>query len=513
MASTTLAERTANRPGTDTEGNISDQSTATGISSPSRTSSEKPFPIAAPPATGPTHDSEKQPAAGPGPGGPPGPWGQGPPPPNGGLSAWLQVASVFFIFFNTWGLLNTFGIFQTYYESPDSIFQPPGSVSSSNISWIGSIQSFMVLLGGLVAGPLYDRGYLKQLICVGAFGVVFGHMMLSLAKEYYQALLAQGFVVGLGAGMMFTPGVAVLQSYFSTRIGLATGLAAAGSSFGGVIYPIVFYRLIDRIGYGWSVRVIGFIALGTLAVPVVFLKQRSKPGRVRAFVDMTAFSDGPYLLFTLGSFVGFIGLYTMLFYLSFFGLDTGATDAAMAFYIVPILNAASMFGRTLPNWLSDKVGPFNILIPGALVCGALTLAMIGVKSLGVSLPSLPSFLGDDLSGKKCLLTVTVRAQAIIVVAILFGFFSGVFIALPTVCYIVLTKDKSRLGSRIGMGYAFLGLATLIGGPGGGAILQQTGHGHNWTAVWTFGGVMLLASGVLFMVLRGWRFGVRLTTKA
>ncbi|KAK3343238.1 major facilitator superfamily domain-containing protein [Neurospora tetraspora] len=495
MASTTLsplnafADRTTHGPSTDNEGNLSDQSTATGIPSPSRASSEKSSPLAAQPAattTAAAPDAEKQQ---PTTGGPPpgGGWNAGPPPPNGGLAAWLQVASVFFIFFNTWGLLNTFGIFQTYYESPSSIFQPPGSVSSSNISWIGSIQSFMVLLGGLVSGPLYDRGYLKHLICVGAFGVVFGHMMLSLVSEFWQALLAQGFVVGLGAGMMFTPGVTVLQSYFSTKIGLATGLAAAGSSFGGVVYPIVFYRLIDRIGYGWSVRVIGFIALGTLAVPVVFLKQRVKSGRVRAFVDVTAFSDGPYMLFTFGAFVGFIGLYTMLFYLSFFGLDTGATDPAMAFYIVPILNAASMFGRTLPNWLSDKAGPFNILIPGALVCGALTLAMMGVKSLG----------------------------AIIVVAILFGFFSGVFIALPTVCYIVLTKDKSRLGSRIGLGYAFLGLATLIGGPGGGAILQQTGHGghNNWTGMWTFGGVMLLVSGALFMVLRGWKFGVNLTTKA
>ncbi|EAA27839.1 MFS general substrate transporter [Neurospora crassa] len=489
MAPTTFPDRTTHGPSTDAEGNLSDQSTATGISSPSRASSEKSSPhvTAAPPLTGAAAssvapDAEKQQP-------PPttAAWNAGPPPPNGGLAAWLQVVSVFFIFFNTWGLLNTFGIFQTYYESSESIFQPPGSVSSSNISWIGSIQSFMVLLGGLVSGPLYDRGYLKYLIYVGAFGVVFGHMMLSLVSEFWQALLAQGFVVGLGAGMMFTPGVTVLQSYFSTKIGLATGLAAAGSSFGGVIYPIVFYRLIDRIGYGWSVRVIGFIALATLMVPVVFLKQRTKSGKVRALVDVSAFTDGPYVLFTFGTFVGFIGLYVMLFYLSFFGLDTGATDPAMAFYIVPILNAASMFGRTLPNWLSDKVGPFNILIPGALVCGALTLAMMGVKGLG----------------------------AIIVVAILFGFFSGVFIALPTVCYIALTKDKSRLGSRIGLGYAFLGLATLIGGPGTGAILQQTGHnGHNnWTGIWVFGGVMLLAASGIFMVLRSWKFGFKLTTKA
>lgn len=93
----------------------------------------------------------------------------------------------------------------------------------------------------------------------------------------------------------------------------------------------------------------------------------------------------------------------MLFYLSFFGLDTGATDAAMAFYIVPILNAASMFGRTLPNWLSDKAGPFNILIPGAVVCGALTLGMMGVKSLRVSslLLFVPAFLPNLLRESFC----------------------------------------------------------------------------------------------------------------
>lgn len=30
-------------------------------------------------------------------------------PPNGGVQAWLQVLSAFFMFFNSWGLVNTFG--------------------------------------------------------------------------------------------------------------------------------------------------------------------------------------------------------------------------------------------------------------------------------------------------------------------------------------------------------------------------------------------------------------------
>ena len=101
----------------------------------------------------------------------------------------------------------------------------------------------MLLIVGFISGPIYDRGYLRILLIIGTFGVVFGHMMLSLCHEYWQVLLAQGFTVGIGAGCLFVPSVAILPTYFSTRLGLAVGVAAAGSSFGGVIYPIVLFRL------------------------------------------------------------------------------------------------------------------------------------------------------------------------------------------------------------------------------------------------------------------------------
>lgn len=232
---------------------------------------------------------------------------------------------------------------------------------------------------------MLNRGFLRFQVGVGSFLIVFGQMMLSLATHYWEVVLAQGFCIGLGAGLMFTPSVTVLQSYFSTKIGLATGIAAAGSSLGGIIYPIVLYRLIDEIGFPWSVRVIGFICLATLIPPVLLLRQRVKPPRVRAMFVTTAFTDGGWLLFTFGCLLGFAGLYVMLFYLSYYGLATGTTDASMAFYIVPILNAASMFGRTIPNWLSDRTGPFNVLIPSAFICGVLVLCMQAVHSPAVSI--------------------------------------------------------------------------------------------------------------------------------
>jgi hypothetical protein len=158
-----------------------------------------------------------------------------PPPPNGGLKAWLHVLGGFCLFFNTWGILNAFGVFQTYYES-GALF----TETSSNIAWIGAIQSYMVLTVGFVSGPIFDRGYLRTLLVIGSFGVVFGHMMLSLCTTYWQVLLAQGFCVGIGAGCLFVPCVSVLPTYFSTRVGLVIGLAAAGSS---CRYPPVLLQI------------------------------------------------------------------------------------------------------------------------------------------------------------------------------------------------------------------------------------------------------------------------------
>lgn len=200
------------------------------------------------------------------------------------------------------GILNTFGVYQTYYESGD-LFK----ASSSDIAWIGSIQALMVLLIGAVVGPIYDRGHFRWLLIIGSFGVVFGHMMLSLCHTFWQALLAQGFVIGMGAGALFVPAVAVLPTYFSTKLGLAIGIGASGSSMGGIIYPIMFYKLISEVGFGWGVRILGFTALATLIIPLVTMKMRVKPARVRAMVDLTAFTDWPFMLFVVSCMIGFIG--------------------------------------------------------------------------------------------------------------------------------------------------------------------------------------------------------------
>jgi len=83
--------------------------------------------------------------------------------------AWLQVLGSFFLFFNSWGIVNTFGVFQTYYNSPTGLLPHE---TNTMLSWVGSIQAFLMLIIGVVTGLLYDAGYFRALVCRDSFLVI-----------------------------------------------------------------------------------------------------------------------------------------------------------------------------------------------------------------------------------------------------------------------------------------------------------------------------------------------------
>lgn len=83
-----------------------------------------------------------------------------------------------------------------------------------------------------MAGPLYNRGHLKLLVYLGSFLVVFGMMMTSLCTKYWQAVLAQGLIIGVGNGCLFVPSTAVIPPYFEKRRALAMGIAITGGNIG-----------------------------------------------------------------------------------------------------------------------------------------------------------------------------------------------------------------------------------------------------------------------------------------
>jgi len=196
---------------------------------------------------------------------------------------------------STWGLINSFGVFQTYYST--ALSKPP-----SAISWVGSIQVFLLFFIGTFTGRATDAGYFRIVFLFGSIMCVFGLFMASLSTQYWQLFLAQGVCVGIGNGCLFCPALSLLSTYFSKRRGIAIGIAAAGSATGGMVFPAMVQQLLPKVGFGWTMRSLAFIQLACLVVCNVLMKTRMPPRKAGAVVDWKSFKEITYSLFAAGMF-------------------------------------------------------------------------------------------------------------------------------------------------------------------------------------------------------------------
>ncbi|PVH97870.1 MFS general substrate transporter [Periconia macrospinosa] len=402
------------------------------------------------------------------------------------LVAWMQVLAGFLLMFNTWGLINAFGVFQEYYTS----FSPPLS-NPSSVSWIGSIQIFLLLLSGSATGTFVDRGYAKTLAFSGcgllALGLLFTSFSGEFGKDeikrpvYYQILLSQGILSGLGMGLLLVPSTAVVPTYFKENRALAVGLANTGASIGGIIYPIVTRQMISVVGFHWAVRITALLVLLSTALGGMMLVQRPEltqnPGK-RKLWDWKCIGDGRYALFAAGIFFAFAGLYIPYFYITAWARDTAIPlHGLQPYYLVCILNAGGLAGRIVPPLLADRVSASTtLLIQGiaALCCGVLAATW---TSIGKSM------------------------AALLVWIVAYGLFSGSVISLIPASAAVLTTDLKSLGGRLGVVFAGNAFAILLGNPVAGAIWKQTAG--DWAGLAIHCAAFTLAGGALLVACWVW----------
>jgi MFS family permease len=371
------------------------------------------------------------------------------PPPNGGLLAWLQVVGAFFLFMNSWGLINTFGVYQTYYKA--DLLQ---NHSNSNISWIGSIRAFILLGSPIIYGPIFDMGHPRLIIVSGTFLVVFGIAMTSFCTTLWQLILADGVCVGLGSGAFFLTAVAICPTYFTTRKSLAIGIAAAGSSIGGVMYPILFYKLQPQIGFGWAVRTIALIALATSAVPCFCIRMRVQSKGRRAIIDWSLFREAKFDIWVVAWLFGNMGLYIPFFFIQQYASDVSHLSQDAAFWTLIIMNAASTSGRIIPGQIADMINDPLLVIAVSTCCSTiLAFCWIAIRGTMVGLYVFCAF---------------------------YGFCSGAFVSLSTPATVSLAPNMDGIGTRLGM-FNFVGsLGLLIGNPVAGAITELS-----WTGMQVF----------------------------
>ncbi|KAL7619872.1 hypothetical protein AAE478_010418 [Parahypoxylon ruwenzoriense] len=402
-------------------------------------------------------------------------WPEPPPPPDGGINAWTQVAMGWLVIFTTWGWVNSFGSFQTYYTSV--LPQPP-----STISWIGSLQIWFCLIISVFSGRLLDAGLFLPTFFVGAIIQVLGMFLMSISTQYWSLMLTQGVLTGIGSGIFFTPSLALVATYFNKRRGLAVGLATTGNSAGGMVYPVVVRQLLPTLGFAWTARVLAFINLACLSIVFAFMRPRLPPRKSGPIIDFAAFREVVYDGVVVGIFATSMANYFTFYYIASYGRETLGLSYSSASIMVILINGAGIIFRIIPPLIADRIGPINVITP---VTGA--WAIVAFCWLAV----------DNVPG-------------LYVFTCFYGIMSGSFQCLTATTIASITKRLDTVGTRLGMAFSIASFASLTGPPIGGAIQAANGgkftNAQAWAAVMTFIGFVGLATARVSRA--GWNLKVR-----
>nr|VWO98132.1 MFS domain-containing protein [Ganoderma boninense] len=409
--------------------------------------------------------------------------------PDGGSRAWTVVLGSTLALFASTGMVNAYGAFQDYYQST---LLP--SSSAASISFIGSLQLFLLFAASPITGRIFDAYGTTVLISLGSLLCVLSMMMVSLVQKdrAYQLFLSHGVLFGLGMALMyassravscslglysqsrhpasFNPSIAVLGHWFRRRRATAIGVALGGTSIGGVIFPILFQRLVPVIGFAWAVRTIAFVMMVCFVVACLTIKTRLPlSGHIswRTAVDLHGFKDVRYVLAAISGFLLFYAVYTPIFYIEIYASFRGVTPE-LASYLLPILNAGNVLSRIVPGLVSDRFGALRCFVPAAAVCTILTFALW-----------LPSR----------------NAGTIIAFSTLYGLFSGALLSLLST-YVASITPREVCGARLGTVYVFVALATLAGTPTAGALLDAVDEAHFQRLIVFTGIVLALGTVVL-----------------
>ncbi len=224
--------------------------------------------------------------------------------------------------------------------------------------------------------------------------------------------------------------------WFKHRLGMALGIMALGSSCGGTIFPIIIRNLINAVGcvlplspthgthrrvlsFQWTMRIIGFLEIVLVLAMVVVrpspstdlfllradiltqtVERRLPPRRhTGPFISFEPFKSTPFTLYSISSFICFLGIYTVrspplrisasllttatqcLTYLEVSAVSEGISDD-FAFYLLAIANGCSAIGRVVGGYFADRAGPLNIMTPATILAGVLTYIWPFATSVG-----------------------------------------------------------------------------------------------------------------------------------
>lgn len=364
--------------------------------------------------------------------------------PDSGWQAWLVVLGAFCANAITIGFVNSTGTIQDYL-----LTHQLAEESESTVGWIFSVYIFLMMFGGIQTGPLVDTYGVKLLIVPGCLLWCLSLMVLSLCREYYQFILALSILGGVATSLIFSPSFAIISQWFTTKKPVALSIVAIGSSIIGSFLPVVLNILFNKLGYGWGIRIVGFMFMGLSLVCCLTVKSRVRSPKKLKWRDVSIdlkslrasnFRWAVYCL-TISEWAYFLpALYIVGYARTVLGFSNQDSNLLLVYQ-----NISSTVGRFGAGMVARYYGSFNTMIAATLLSGLCALCLwipIGTTSGGVT-----------------------------AFTVVFGLFSGAGMSVGPAC-IASISTPTNFGRRYGTTFAIVSLAVLTSHPIGGLLTAR-----------------------------------------
>ncbi len=368
---------------------------------------------------------------------------------------WIIVACVFCMSATAAGIIYAFPAFV-------SAFEAEFGAGRADISFIFALSEFVWFMTGFAAGFVADRFGPRKVGLAGAVIMTLGLVGASMAPTLTLLYLAYGAGVGIGGGMIYVPAVGLVQRWFKTRRGLASGLAVCGTGVGTLLFPPLAMALADGLGWRGAHLVLAGCALvicGSASLLLIYHPRDIglAPDGGPATGDAGSTAPLPGLTLTeavrmrhfwllyVASLLSSAGVFINYAHLVPYATDSGVT-AQRGIILVGIMGICSTFGRFLLGGLADRYGPRHML---TLMFAGLAVSMLWW------LVAPPVF------------------SALALYAALFGVLYGGYISLMPVLAMQYFGGR-RIATIIGALYTSWSFGALFGPTMAGAIRDASG---------------------------------------
>ena len=207
---------------------------------------------------------------------------------------------------------------------------------------------------------------------------VLGIMMLSLSTTCYQIFLSQGVCVGVGCGLLYLSSLTLVDASFKAKRVFAIGVVTCGIAVGGIVYTIAFSRLILMLGFGWTIRALGSIALAlfVLSFPCLLLRtpsSMSTPRGPRHFFGSVGFSECIFHPVLHCDILCLPGIHSAVLLYASVRTTGFAYTQSLGLYCLVVSQATSLVGRLAAAYGAYRFGGVLTWTVGRFLSGLLLL--------------------------------------------------------------------------------------------------------------------------------------------